>query len=117
MLRPAERGLASFNKHRQDRTTTHWFTWRHLRCKVQETPHYLRHGWTMLQLEVIAACDPPCPITTTGYRAHFLDADELERAGGAIAFMTDWMNSKAATKAYQSAEFLWRQGDLFDERE
>ncbi len=113
-LRPAQRGLEQFNRHRRDRTTTHWFTWRHLRCKLQETAHYLSHGWTMLQLEVIASRDTPCPVTTTGYLAHFLDADELRAAGGATAFMTAWMDREADSKAYKALEFRWRQGDLFD---
>jgi len=113
-LRPAQRGLENFNQHRQDRTVTHWFTWRHLRCKVQETHHYLSHGWTMLQLEVIAARDTPCPITTTGYLAHFLDEAKLAQAGGPVALMTTWMDREATTKVYQGAEFRWRQGDLFD---
>ena len=113
-LRPAERGLERFNRHRQDRTVTHWFTWRHLRCKVQETRHYLSHGWTMLQLEIVAARDAPCPITATGYLAHHLDEAELARAGGAVAFLTAWMDREAQGKPYRRAEFLWRQGDLFD---
>ena len=113
-LRPAQRGLVGFNSHRLDRTTTHWFNWRHLRCKLQETPHYLRHGWTMLQLEVIAARTTPCPLTTTGYLAHGLDADELVRHGGAVAFMTAWMDREAANRPYQEREFRWRQGELFN---
>lgn len=113
-LRPAERGLVAFNRHRQNRSTTHWFNWRHLRCKVQETPHYLSNGWTMLQLEVVASRDTPCPITTTGYLAHFLDEADLAHAGGAVAFMTAWMNRDAATRRYQDADFRWRQWDLFD---
>lgn len=67
----------------------------------------------MLQLELIAARDTPCPLTSTGYLAHFLDESELAAGGGAVAFMTAWMDRAAATKAYQRAEFLWRQGDLF----
>jgi len=114
-LRPAQRGLRGFNRHREARTVTHWFTWRHLRCKVVETRHYLSHGWTMLQLEVVAARDTPCPITATGYLAHFIDEDELAAAGGAVAFLSAWLDRAAATKAYQTAEFRWRQGDLFDQ--
>ena len=112
-LRPAQCGLASFNAHRADRTTTHWFTWRHLRCKVQETSHYGRHGWTLLQLDVIASRDTPCPLTNTGYLAYGVDANDLENAGGAVPFLIEWMDRKAATKAYQQTEFRWRQGDLF----
>ena len=37
VLRPAQRGLDRFNSHRQERTTVHWFTWRHLRLKLEET--------------------------------------------------------------------------------
>ena len=113
-LRPAARGLTRFNAHRQDRTTVHWFTWRHLRLKLEETPHYPSHGWTMLQLHVIAARDVPCPLTRTGYFAHFLDEIELAAAGGAVAFMTAWLDRDAALKPYKQAETRWRQGDLFD---
>lgn len=113
VLRPAERGLDRFNQHRQARTFTHWFSWRHLRCKVEVTDHYLRHGWAMLQLRVIAARETPCPITATGYLAHFLDADDLACAGGAVQFLTAWMDREAATRRYQDMEFRWRQGDLF----
>lgn len=111
-LKPAQRGLTPCSRHRQGPTVTHWFTWRHLRCKVQVTPDYLGQGSTMLQLEVVAARDTPCPITTTGHLANFVDATELARSGGAVAFLTAWMNREAQAKAYQQAEFLWRQGDL-----
>lgn len=114
MLRPAARGLDRFNRHRQHRTCIHWFTWRHLRCKLSETSHYLRHGWTMLQLEVVANRSTPCPLTRTGYLAHFIDEDELGNAGGAVPFMVAWLDREADSKAYKAAEFRWRQGDLFD---
>lgn len=117
-LRPAERGITQY-KHLNDRlkarTVTHWFTWRHIRCKVCVTPDYIQKGWTMLQLEIIAARDTPCPISTTGYLAYGIDADELDAAGGTVAFMTGWLNREAAKKAYQKAEFRWRQGDLLDQ--
>jgi len=114
VLRPAQRGLDRFNGHRQERTTVHWFTWRHLRLKLEETRHYTRHGWTMLQLHVIAARDVPCPVTATGYLARFIDEEELDMAGGAVVFMAAWLEREAQTKAYRTAEQRWRQGDLFD---
>lgn len=113
-IRPAQRGHEGFNRHRRERTVTHWFRWRHLTCKLQETSHYLNHGWTLLQLELVASRDTPCPLTTTGYLAHGIDAEELQASGGAVAFMTAWMDREAKGKTYQKAEFLWRQGDLFD---
>ena len=68
-----------------------------------------------MQLHVIAARDTPCPITTTGYLAHQIGAEELADAGGAVAFFTTWMNREAATKRYQLMEFRWRQGDMIDQ--
>ncbi len=92
---------------------THWFTWRHVRCKIVETPNSFA-GQTHLELHAIAARDVPLPITQTGYRSHFMDAHALAAAGSAVAFFTAWMNEEAKSKAYQNAEFRWRQGDLFD---
>jgi hypothetical protein len=93
---------------------THWFTWRYLRCKVTETPDYLASGQTLLELHLIAARDTPCPLTGTGYRSHFIDADELAAAGGVPEYLTAWMDREARTKTYRDAEYRWRQGDLRD---
>ena len=114
-LRPAQRGLehsAQHKAHLDARTITRWLTWRHLRCKILETPDFSGPGWTLLQLEVIAARDVPCPLTHTGYLAHGIDAEELALKGGAEQFFADWMDREAQTKAYQRQEFLWRQRDL-----
>lgn len=98
------------------RTTalTHWFRWRHVTCKIVEKPQYLGDVDTLLELHVIAARDTPVPITSTGFLAHFMTASALRAAGGPIAFFMDWMDRDARTKAYKDAEFLWRQGDLFE---
>ncbi|HRD74661.1 MAG TPA: hypothetical protein PK264_01795 [Hyphomicrobiaceae bacterium] len=93
---------------------THWFTWRHLRCKVVEKPCDLGDHDTLLELHVIAARDTPVPITTTGFLAHFLSTAALTGAGGPTTFFTTWMDREARSRDYQLAEFLWRQGDLFD---
>lgn len=101
------------SRARASTALTHWFTWRHVRCKVVEIPDYFP-GQTHLELHAIAARDVPLPITSTGYRSHFIEAETLAAAGGAAAFFTAWMNAEAQTKTYQTAEFRWRQGDLLD---
>jgi hypothetical protein len=90
---------------------THWFTWRHLRCKAEETQY--PQGWTVLRLDIIANRDTPDPITKLGTLTHAVRPDELAAAGGPVAYLTGWMTRNARTGNYQKAEFLWRQGDLF----
>jgi hypothetical protein len=114
-LRPAQLGHRRFEARNADRTRTTWFTWRHLRCKILETPNWGANDWTFLRLEIIAPRDTPCPITTTGYLAHGVDAAELAAAGGTVSFLTAWLDREAAKKPYQKAEFRWRQGDLLDQ--
>lgn len=111
-LRPVQRGHTGF-AHYADRTTTRWLTWRHARLKVLETPNHLNHGWTLLRLEIVGARDTPLPITTTGYLECGVSADDLTAAGGVAAYLVAWMDQEAPSRAYQKAEFLWRQGDLF----
>lgn len=117
LVAAADPGFERWRRHKQQidaRTVTHWFTWRHLRCKVSLIPDYGSPGWTLLELHVIAARDTPCPLTDTGYLAHQLDTEQLAVAGGPVAFFQAWMDREAATKSYRAAEFQWRQGDLLD---
>lgn len=104
------------SRARASTALTHWFTWRHVRCKVIETPDYFA-GQTHLELHAIAARDVPLPITQTGYRSHFIAAQALVAAGGAVAFFTAWMDAEAQSRSYRNAEFRWRQGELFPELE
>lgn len=99
---------------RKPEPRTHWFTWRHLRCKLVESPDAIHRGQTMLELHLIAARDTPCPLTSTGYRCCFLDTEELANANGAVAYMTAWLDREARTKTYRKTEYRWRQGDLLD---
>ena len=55
----------------------------------------------------------PIPITATGYRAHFLDAEQVAAAGGPVRFFLDWTEREARTRAWAKAEFRWRQLELF----
>ena len=115
-MSPAKRASTALSPPRRNVNTpfAHWFTWRHVRCKINERPRYLGNDTTLIELYVIAARDTPVPITATGFLAHFIATDALQTAGGPVAFFTAWMDREAKGKRYQSAEFLWRQGDLLD---
>jgi hypothetical protein len=82
---------------------THKLVWRDITCRVKHTPNYLSPGWTHLEITVISPKGAPLPITETGYRSHFLDAELLDRAGG----------QEATTRSWAKNEFKWRQLELF----
>ena len=93
------------------------FTWRHVTLSVKHTRDYLASGQSHLELSVVAPKGCPLPITDTGYRSHFIEAAELEAAGGPVAFIKAWLDREATSKTYKAAEQRWRQGDLFEGRE
>lgn len=88
--------------------------WRHATCRVRHTGDYISPGWSMIELIVVTPKGAPLPITATGYLSHFLDVEDLDRAGGPVAFFCAWLDREAKSKAWAKAEFKWRQGDLFE---
>ena len=94
--------------------STHKLLWRDITCRVKHTPNYISKGWSHLEIMVVTPKGAPLPITGTGYRSHFLDAELIAKAGGPVAFFQRWLDSEATTKAWAKMEFKWRQGDLFE---
>ena len=93
--------------------STHKLVWLDITCRVKHTPNYISKGWSHLEIMVVSPKGAPLPITGTGYRSHFLDAELNAKAGGPVAFFQRWLDSEATTKAWARSEFKWRQGDLF----
>lgn len=62
-----------------------------------------------LQVESINPKRAPLPITETGYRSHFLAAQDVDAAGGFVAYALAWLQHEAATPAWSAG----RQLDLF----
>ena len=93
--------------------TTHRLEWRGVTARVRHTPNYLSKGWSHIELIVLTPKAAPLPITQTGYLSHFLDAELLAMSGGPVRFFLDWIEREAKSKSWASAEFKWRQGDLF----
>ncbi len=87
--------------------------WRHATCRVRHTRDYLSAGWDHIEIDVLSPEGAPLPITETGYLSHFLSADEVAGAGGAVSYFTAWLDREARSKAWAETEFAWRQGDLF----
>ncbi len=89
------------------RKTSHEFKWHNaitgetLRLRVTHARDYLTAGTDHIEIESIAPKRAPLPITASGYRSHFLRADELAQLGGLEDFFAGWLESAAATTAWQ----------------
>ena len=95
---------------RRPRARTYSLVWRDWTLAVRQSfPSYAGADRTHLEITVKSPTGAPIPITDTGYRSHFIANDELAAAGGAVAFVTTWLDQEARTKAWAKTEREWRQ--------
>ena len=98
---------------------THRITWKGIVIEISYCPRWLEgdiDGYNIAHLE-IKAIEPeraPLPITETGYKSHFCQCADIEQYGGAIEFVTAWLDSEARSAAWQNHIEKSRQGDLFE---
>lgn len=44
------------------------------------------------------------PVTKTGYRSHFIGAGTVEEYGGALVYVTDWLDTEAKRNGWNGAQ-------------
>ena len=76
---------------------------------MREQHDYLWHGQSHIEVHLVRPKRSIIPITETGYRSHFIDSEELSLAGGAVAFVTAWLDHEASSKKWQRAEIKAQQ--------
>ena len=87
------------------RPTTYRIVWRDILIVILHELDYLWNGTSHIEVHVVRPKRAPIPITETGYRSHFIDTLELISAGGAVTFVTAWLDRGAESKAWQKHEF------------
>jgi len=89
------------------------FTWQGIEIEATYTP--LQWGVTAhLEIRSIAPERAPLPITTTGYRSHFMQPGTVEAHGGdVVAQVIAWLDEEAAKPEWRTYVDARRQGDLF----
>ena len=102
---------------------TYRITWQGIAIEISYCPQWLASefsgdidGYNIAHLE-IRAIEPErtrLPITETGYKSHFCQHADIEQYGGAIGFVTAWLESEARSAAWQNHIEKSRQGDLFE---
>ena len=96
---------------RSSATTYETLLWRGITCRVTTTRNWRVEGWTVITLRYPE--DVPFPLGARGYVRHGLDHENLEAAGGAVAYFRAWADREANAPAYLNAVARDRQGDLF----
>lgn len=79
----------------------HNITWRGIDIEITFTPE--RFGISD-HIELRSAGRVPLPVTETGYRSNFLPCDHVAEYGGAVAFVTAWLDHEATQTGWIGAQ-------------
>lgn len=88
-------------------------TSRSIRLSITHARDYLSQGSDHVEVESLKPKRAPLPITETGYHSHFLPGVDLINAGGAVTFVTGWLDREASSPQWRKAQSARAQGDLF----
>lgn len=79
----------------------HTITWRGVRIEITYTPN----AFGMVDhIELRSKGRAPLPVTETGYRSHFMSKGTVSEHGGAVAFVTEWLDHEAARTGWRGAQ-------------
>lgn len=82
---------------------THQITWRGIGIEITFTPD--KFGITE-HVELRTKASAPLPVTETGYRSCFLVPGSVAERGGAVAFVTAWLDHEAKRTGWSGAQLL-----------
>lgn len=93
-------------------------SWNGIQIKVSYEANWLdgsddTYKVAHLQLESINPDREPLPMTETGYRSHFTDPEDIESAGGPLAYAQAWLEHAAQDPKWKSTEASRAQLTLF----
>lgn len=77
----------------------HKITWRNVKIEITFTPE--KFGMVE-HIELRTANKEKLPVTETGYRSHFIPMGTTTAHGGAVAFVTAWLDNEAARSGWSN---------------
>jgi hypothetical protein len=94
----------------------HELEWRGILIAVRYCPDWSEaHAQIMgrpvahLEIETIEPAHAPLPLTSTGYRSHFVDAAEVAAAADPASYVLEALDMAAVDKSWQECELAARQ--------
>jgi hypothetical protein len=98
--------------HSSIRYQSYRLDWRGFEIEIRYCPEWTS-SMRVAHIEVESVCRSPLPITDTGYRSLFINADLVEELGGATSFVEHWLNEETEDSGWKSSEDRRRQFSLF----
>ncbi|MDE3767575.1 hypothetical protein [Sinorhizobium meliloti] len=96
---------------------THNIVWRGIAIEITYEAQWLGsdgpYSMAHLAITALAPERAALPITETGYRSHFANAEDIEADGGPVAFVTAWLDHAAESKGWKDSQEKARQLSLF----
>jgi hypothetical protein len=88
--------------------------WQGMAVEIRYTPDWLGmmasdSGYGTAHLEINQPERTPLPFTETGYRFCFTSPDDIETAGGPVAYVEQWLDWAAQEPEWQAAQAAARQ--------
>lgn len=83
--------------------TEHLIQWQGMTVEIRHVAGWAA-GYDHLEIRSIKPERAKLPITETGYRSHFLPGWELEEQGGAVAFVTAWLDYEAEAVSWKAPQ-------------
>lgn len=79
----------------------HTIVWRGVQIEITFTPE----AFGMVDhIELRTEGKAPLPVTETGYRSHFTHNGTVAKYGGAVAFVTAWLDHEAECSGWRGAQ-------------
>jgi hypothetical protein len=79
----------------------HTIIWRGVQVEITFTPDAFG---VVDHIELRTEARAPLPVTETGYRSHYPPLGTVTEYGGAVAFVTAWLDHEAERTKWQGAQ-------------
>ena len=89
--------------------------WRGIKILIHYKSNYFdsTSGFSIAHFDITTENRVPLPFTETGYRSHFLGANELEEYKTPTDFVKAWLEESAKSKVWKAYEKRKNQLTLF----
>ena len=87
--------------------------WNGILIEISYSPNYFGDIIANLDIKTIAPEKSKLPITSTGYRSHFLQDTEMQSFDSPVSYVREWLDEAAKSKEWIELQESLNQLSLF----